>query len=408
MKKIVIIGAGISGLATAYYLQKLPCEITIIEKTDRVGGWIKTIEHEGFCFELGPRGFRPQDLTLALADEVGAKVVDANRAAHKRYLCDGQKLSPLSFGFLLKSGMATALLKEWFVKPTQAIDESISSFFSRRFNPKIVDRLIVPMTHGIFAQEPDRLSMRACFPALWRMEQEHGSLVRALFKKKRGPKRAALCSFMGGMQALPDALAHKLECPILFNEQIQKIDFSEKGATLELSSKKLEADHVIAAAPDPTLEKWLPEATSLSIVNIGFHTDCLPLNGFGYLNQQIGADGLLGVTFDSKIFPELNQSGQTRLCFMFQGTLTPEQAKSRSSKILQSILKVERPIDVLHVHHAKEAIFRYAPGHLQQLQQLEASLPSALTLTGARYYGVGVNDCIARAKSLASTLLHNK
>ncbi len=248
MKKVVIIGAGISGLAAGWYHKQKGDDVTIVEKSDRCGGWINSCQENGFHFEQGPRGFRPigkGKRTLALVKELGLEkeLVASDKLARKRYVVVNGKLRPFSLGLLLSTGLIGALLRDRFAKPSKADDETIADFCTRRFNVKLTRRLVDPLVKGVFGGDAEKLSMRSCFPAAWAAEKK-GSVVKQLRQKKEKPP-ASLYTFKDGMETLPKQLAERLEGNILLNTAALKIE--EGGVVLE--NRTLEADQIIAAVP---------------------------------------------------------------------------------------------------------------------------------------------------------------
>ncbi|MCH9704332.1 MAG: protoporphyrinogen oxidase, partial [Chlamydiae bacterium] len=269
-----IIGAGISGLSFAYYLRHL--KPTIYEKSSRAGGWIRTVEQDGFLFELGPRGFRPHADTLQLCKELGLKPLACSADAKKRFVLQGDQLKPFSAWMLLKNG----LLRDLFAKPSQRSDESVADFFQRHFGSAFVTNLVDPMVKGIYAGNAQNLSVKNCFPSLWEIDQKRGRLLQ-----KPPRSKVALYSFEKGMEELPKALAKRVQI--------------EYGQTAE----------GIYACPT----EGAPPYLSLTTVSMGWHRP-LPKRGFGFLVPSKEKRPFLGMTWDSNVFP--GQKGEGRLCVM--------------------------------------------------------------------------------------------
>ncbi|HSX12581.1 MAG TPA: protoporphyrinogen oxidase, partial [Rhabdochlamydiaceae bacterium] len=215
-KRIIILGAGISGLSCAWYLSKLSplCEFVVLEKTEKCGGYLQSEKKEGFLFEKGPRTFKTSRSSelLELAKELGIqdKQIFSSIEAEKRYLCLNNKLHkfprPLfSFSFL----------KEWFVSSKAQEEETIYDFAVRRFNKKIADRFFDPLAIGVYAGDARNLSINSCFPYFKMLEKKYGSVTKGFLKAKT--KDRSLFSFTGGMQTLTDALHDKLKDHLHFN-----------------------------------------------------------------------------------------------------------------------------------------------------------------------------------------------
>ncbi len=303
--KVLILGGGITGLSAAWALQKQhpTAAITLLEKADRLGGWIRTSTDGGFFFEKGPRTFQKHRSPhlLALIEELGLETIRSNPAAQKRYILHKGKLrTPTSFLPLF----LPYLIREFFIAPSKREDESIYDFAARRFSPKIAETLFDPLTLGIYAGDIRKLSIRACFPALRRWEQEQGSVVKGFFAASK--KSGGLFTLKGGMETLIHALAERLCMEVVFNCSVEATSVHEVRA----GGKTWMADLVINALPLP-----LP-ARSLWVVNLAFEGDVLPKKGFGYLVPTQEKESVLGVVFDSAIFPEQNRGQETRLTAM--------------------------------------------------------------------------------------------
>lgn len=201
-RQVIILGAGVSGLSCAWSLKKKygsSIQITILEKSSRVGGWIQTIRSNGFLFEQGPHSYRSKGTgyhTLQLIEELGLqdKVIEADSSARFRYLYLNQKLEKLPHNLMsfltspLTKGVIPALLSD-FLRPKRAhSDESIYDYFARHLTPSLAETFVDPMISGIYAGDMRKLSLQACFPKLHNKEQEYGSLLRGLlFSSKDTP-----------------------------------------------------------------------------------------------------------------------------------------------------------------------------------------------------------------------------
>lgn len=207
MKKAIIIGGGISGLSTAWLLRAKAqaagkeLDITLLEKETRVGGKIRSIHEEGYICEWGPNGFldsKPQTLDLCRAIGVEADLHRSNDNARKRFIFSGGELHRLPEGgpSFLKSRLISwpgklrlALEPTPFIAPAPAgVDESLADFGRRRLGKEALDKLIAPMVSGIFAGDPETMSLVSCFPRIAELEREYGGLIRAMImlaKKKK-------------------------------------------------------------------------------------------------------------------------------------------------------------------------------------------------------------------------------
>lgn len=373
MKKVVVIGAGISGLTFAYTLYKHAkgaVSITLIEKSARVGGWIQTVEKEGFKFERGPRGFlesRKGKSTLALALELGLQDELIRAPTPRRYLLLHQKLQPLTLFYLLRSGFFTACLKERNVAFKEG-EESIGEFFTRRFGTKVTETLIDPLIKGIHGGSLWDLSMNSAWPLVKHWEMAYGSVVKGFCKEKQ---RGQLLTFKRGMQTLPEALYNFLK---------DKID-------IRFSTEKVpEADHVISSLPPPGVKHL-----TLTTVNLGWKNKVFHKKGFGYLIPSCENESVLGVTFDSEMF---GREKSTRLCVMLAGS--PPQALEIAQDALKRHLGITAAPNSIDIHVAHNAIPQYQLGHAEKIRPYNTPF-----FIGNCFEGAGVNDCIERAQKCA-------
>lgn len=447
---VVVIGSGISGLALGWFLKshfKDSITLSILEKSSRVGGWIRSNRKDGFLFEEGPRSCRSAGnglATLQLIEELGlqSEVLPASSHARKRYLyCDGtlQSLPNHLLTFLcspLTRGVVPALMKEWLIAPSKEDDESIYQFISRRLNPNIANCLIDPMVNGIYAGNIHHLSMRSCFPEMYRWEQQEGSLckgiLRQMFKGSSG--LPSIFTLRSGMETLVSKLFEKLKDHIHLNCEATSLLQNSSQMTINLKTagqegaSKITADRVFIALPSHAAVRLFLRSHSdiasltqqfttagVAVVNVGWKKNVLKNQGFGYLVPSYEKEDILGVVWDSSAFPGQNSySEETRLTVMLGGSHRPDILLQSEHEIAESALKalkkhmdIEIPPDAIHVSRIQNAIPQYLVGHHKKLSELESLISkhfdSRVVLAGSSWYGVAVNDCIAKAKELVSS-----
>ncbi|HEY7696839.1 MAG TPA: protoporphyrinogen oxidase, partial [Vicinamibacteria bacterium] len=229
MKRVVVIGGGISGTAAAFTAKKrarqlgMDLDVVLLEKEAEIGGKALSLEEDGWLFETGPLGYlNNEPIVDELAREAGLEdeLVRAGEARHHRYVvARGKprevKTNPFGFaaaGILSFSGLLRVAREPFVPGRHDEGDESVWDFAARRLGPEFADRLIHPMVLGIFAGDAKRLSLPSSFPIMAELEREHGSLIRAQFaraRRKKGPRGSVLSSFREGMQSLPRALASR-------------------------------------------------------------------------------------------------------------------------------------------------------------------------------------------------------
>lgn len=409
MKHFVILGAGLSGLATAWFIRKRnpSCQVTLLEKSDRVGGWIQTVKKGGHLFELGPRGFRPKGLgvlTKELCLELGLdkEWVFASTDAKKRYLLLEGKLQSLSPWMLCKKIGLRGLINDLKHPAGEEEDETIDSFFSRHFHPSFMKDIVSPCLQGIFGGDCKHLSIKSCLPLIYQWQTKKGSLLKAIWNQKRSSE-PPLISFEKGMETLPLKLAEGLT--IHFNVQIQKIE-EKKVVT---SSGTIEGDHMICTLPLPSLSECLPSAyavlhplpfVSLTTVSLSFSVPVLRKSGFGYLVACEKEKGLLGMTFDSAVFPQQNRGAETRLCALLRGIFSEKEALLVTKEALSKHLKIKESPEHVWIQNSSYAVPQFPVGFQKRLRSLSPSL----AFVGQSYGAIGVNGCIHQAHLVAQKL----
>jgi oxygen-dependent protoporphyrinogen oxidase len=449
-KHVVILGAGISGLSTAWFLKKKlgsSIQLTLLEESHQSGGWIQTIQSEDFLFETGPRSCRTRGTgleTLQLIEELGLhnQIIGADPSANIRFLYYQQKLqsfpsSVFQFPFhpLLK-GWKQAVWRDWQTSPSLKEDESIEEFCIRHFGKEWCDRLIDPFVSGIYAGDAKKLSVKSCFPQFWNWDQQHGSLIRGMWnQKKEGATqtpfvahwaRQPIFSFKSGMSCLIRALENQLEGDIHFSQPAKNLKMDSDGITIELNNKKLlQADYLISTIPalklaslfqtpqkDISAQLQKMESTTVMVINLGYRESILKKAGFGYLIPFQEKESILGCVWDSVVFPSQNCSQQTRLTVMMGGAQHPFVIEDKQKSVelaltaLEKHLNLKKKPDVIHVTLARQAIPQYVVGHHQMLNQISQLLSAYphLAISGHSFDGVSINDRILQARLLSNKL----
>jgi oxygen-dependent protoporphyrinogen oxidase len=418
-KTIIILGGGISGLTVAYDLSRHQdrFQIRLIEKSDRLGGWIDTDTSTGFCFERGPRLFRGSKSPhfLQLVEEIGlsSEMIESAKNGRSRHLWMDGRLRRMP---IVSWGLVRGLIKEWRASPAEkGGDESVWDFACRRFNPVVAQQMFDPLVVGIYGGDAKKVSVRACFPAYKAMEEQHGSILKGLLKRERftGP---FMFGFQGGMRSVVQRLQERVSIPLHLEEEVQAI--MSNGDTFEVKTSKAvyEADYLFSALPAPVIGKLLvPELADLSmegvvIVNLGYRKNVLKKKGFGYLVASKAEEDVLGVIFDSNLFPQHNTGPEeTRLTVKLKNLhVSDRDARALALKGIARHLGITAVPDVSMVFRAPRVFPQFLIGHQSRMQALEIELARRmphLKLVGNYLDGVGVSDCIARARSVAASFL---
>ncbi|GBD98305.1 protoporphyrinogen oxidase [bacterium BMS3Abin07] len=448
--KIVIIGGGISGLSIAYFLlRKEPgLEVEVYESSGRAGGKIWTDRADGFLCESGVNGFldnRP--MTLKLAGDLGLDPLKSNDDSRERYVFSGNKLhlipeSPLAFfssGFLSLKGRLR-ILYEPFAGKGSGKDETLESFAVRRLGREAYEKLIDPMASGIYAGDSTALSLKSCFPRIYELEQDYGSLIRAMFRlrkeaRKTGKKVSAgpggvLTSFYNGMQVIIDSLKNSIGNRLRLGKEVLSIDRRDDGYTLHTGDgKETGADLIVLAVPAYSAAKILRDFNgrlsqilsgitypSVAVVCMGFLMESIPhsLNGFGFLIPARERRKILGTLWDSSIFPNRAPDGHVLLRTMIGGARASSLAMQEDNKIvdnimgeLGTIMGIKSDPDFIKIYRHELAIPQYHLGHQEILREVDAMVSTCrgLYLTGNAYRGIGMNDCIENSYNLCNRIL---
>jgi oxygen-dependent protoporphyrinogen oxidase len=455
MQRVVIVGAGISGLALAYRLQQAAPQIetTVLEERARPGGNIWTEELQGFRVEFGPNGFldtKPSTLQLCRDLGLADRLVPSSDAARRnRYVFVGGKLHalPSSPVGLAASGVLSwrgkwGLLAETLRRPRRLDhDESIHSFIARRGGREVADTLGKAFVTGIFAGDPKLLSVRACLPRLVALEQEHGSVIRGFLARARqrrkqaadaggpAPRPSAMWSFREGLRLLVETLAEQLQRPPLLGVPIRRLSRGEQGWQVCAEGKESwSADALVLTCPAYRQAALLAEVdceladlvhgiayNRVAVVALGYRVADLPkpLNGFGFLTPQSDQLDLLGAQWCSSIYPDRAPEGMVLLRAMCGGWNRPEVPGWDDERLLAAVraglrqtMRITAPPVFHHIVRWDRAIPQYLLGHLERVARIEklSAGHQGLFLAGNAYRGVAMNDCTEQAEILAGRI----
>lgn len=455
MKRALVIGGGISGLAAAFYLRRkaqaagIALDVKVLEKEERPGGKIWSIKDQGYLCEWGPNGFldsKPQTLELCADLGISGQLLRSNDNARKRYIfSDGQlhrlpESGPSFFASKLISwpGKMRLAMEPFAPGRQSGVDETLAAFGRRRLGNEALQKLISPMVSGIFAGDPETMSLKSCFPRIAELESEYGGLVKAmvLLARKKRRERAEgkvvssasgpggiLTSFREGIEELTAALAENLGADLVATGQ-QVLEVNQGQSVpyrVRTASGELEADLVVVAAPSfaaagmlrsvrsqvaDVLEE-IPYA-SMTIVCFGYEKERLGhnLDGFGYLIPKAEGMSTLGTLWDSSIFENRAPEGHVLLRSMLGGACFPEYVElpdeevvTRVQQDLRTTMGIKELPEFTRVFRHEKAIPQYTVGHATRLNALDDDLSSlpGLLLAGNSYRGVSLNDCISSA-----------
>lgn len=445
--KILVLGAGISGLSTAFWLDNDGFDLTVLEAKNEPGGSMETRRKDGFLIDYGPNsGLETTPLIGKIVEQVGLKneMIYASETANKRYILKNNQLHalPTSPAAFLKTGLFSPkaklrLLAEPFIGTSEdGYYQSISEFVKRRLGQEFLDYAINPFVAGVFAGNPDRLSVQSAFPKLYRLEELYGGLFKGLIlgareRKKRdetSKQHARLFSFRNGMQDLPKAIAVKLGQKVKYNCRVENITkIKDKFSVLYHyggSSEEHISDIVLSSVPaytaasifrdfDMALSKHLTEIyyPPVKVLYLGFKKDAVgqPLDGFGFLIPEKEKKSFLGAIFSSTIFPYRAEENLAAFTLFIGGARSPELLESENPEVVHRVLTEFKKIMKIDVKENPTfieerlwpmAIPQYTLGYIEHeryFEKFELDHPG-LFLGGNYRGGISVGDCIKNSE----------
>ena len=344
-KSVIIIGAGISGLTVAYFLKKNGFDVTLLEADSEVGGTMKTEIVDGYLIETGPNSALETNPHIKeIVDGVGIanEMVYANERANKRYILKDGTLHamPMSPPAFLKTKLLSAKGKlrvagELFQGKAYA-EESVAQFVERRLGKEFLDYFINPFVAGVFAGNPEMLSVCSAFPKLYALEEKYGGLIRGMIRGRKERKQKAksgeqskesakMFSFKNGMQTLPNAIAKFLGEDIFLNAKVEHVIPMRDGNkcmftvsyTHEGKLQQVQSHNVVFAIPayqlaeiirsiDPEMSKTLSAIYYPPVAEVffGFKKEQIEreLDGFGFLIPEKEKRNILGTIWSSSLF----------------------------------------------------------------------------------------------------------
>ncbi len=461
---VIIIGGGIAGLATAYYLQQQPDPptYTLIERAPRLGGKIVTNTADGFVIEGGPDSFISQKpWAYQLCRELGLedRLVGTNDARRKTYVVHKGGLKPLPDGVMLivptkltpfaLSPLISPLGKlrmglDLFIPPKKDdSDESLADFITRRLGREALDKIAEPLMAGIYVADPFRLSLKSAFPRFIAMEQKYGSLIKGMLAHKkaraaqkngaRKPKLPLFMTLRGGLTELVDALTAQLSGEILTGQAVTGIEYAPADSApwqaRLAKGQTRRARAVIMAIPAPAAAELLAPHSphlaqklrqirylSTATVTLAFKRNEFghPLDGFGFVVPKSENRRLMACTWLTTKFNHRAPEDHVLLRVFVGGYKNEELTDLADEELLNLVQEELRDLMGVRTQPTRVEIYRwpkgnaqYDVGHLERVAEIEElaqeTLPG-LYFTGSAFRGVGLPDCIRQGKETAERL----
>lgn len=459
-KKVVIVGGGITGLTSAFYLNRainqyqLPIELTLIDANHRLGGKIQTEYKDGFVIEKGPDSFLGRKPSAKqLVQDVGLGHDLVRNTAGKRHIVVKDQMYPMpdgaiigiptKFGPFLKTGLFSVQGKVRaacdYVLPRSKVegDQSIGSFIRRRLGDEVAENLVEPLLSGIYIGDMDQLSLLSTFPQFYEAEQEHRSLIRGLKKMSQAASEGTLTSknqgvfltLKNGLQSLVEAIETQLmDVTILKGVSVKELN-KVKNAHYELSlndDESLQADGVILALPHAMMAELMPAkkylrdytdmpATTVATVVTAFKEDAVNLaDGVGFVVSRHSDYTITACTWTHKKWPHTTPKGMALLrCYV--GRIGEETVVDLSDTEIEEIvledlkqtLNITAKPEFSIVTRWMKAFPQYNVGHHRRMNEMHESLSKDMPgvfVTGSSCDGLGLPDCITQGKMAAEKM----
>ena len=469
-RRVFVVGGGIAGLAAAHRLielrkdKALDLEVTLLDSSPRLGGVIATERVGDFLVEGGPDSFiTEKSWALRLCERLGlaSRLVGTQSAYQKIYVVHQGKLQVLPEGFFLlaptrfwpfvrtplfslsgKLRMAAEIL---LPRGETVGDESLGSFVRRRFGVEALERVAQPLIGGIYASDPDQLSLAATMPRFKEMERRRRSVTLAMvFDQQRraqrpesgsGARWSLFVTLAQGMHELVDTVADRLTAASFqLSTPVERLTRHENGKLWVISTAtgaSLEADGVVVATPafkaGDILEPIAPGAAdelkrisyaSTATVSLAYRKEAFPcpLDSFGFVVPAMEQRKIMACTFSSLKYPHRAPEGHVLLRAFVGGSLQPELFHDDDATMeknvrdeLSSLLGVKAQPLFSRIWRYPNSMPQYHVGHQKRIGKIEAAIEAlpGLALAGSAYHGVGISDCIHTGEEAAEKVMNH-
>lgn len=452
-RRVLVLGAGITGLSAAYEIaeksrrERRPVEVTLLEASPRIGGKIVTETRDGLVIEGGPDSFltlKPEAMELIKELGLEGEVVKANPSKRTLWIYLNGKLETIPAGtgllptrfwpFLTTSlfsrhAKIRMALEPWIPPLEGEEDETLASFMRRRLGPEALERLVGPMLSGIYAGDPEKMSLQSTFPQLKEMERR-GGLMRALWKVGGALSESPFATLRGGLSRLTETLALRLPGGTV-RTGTAVLSLAREGGRWKArtASGVVEADAVVSALPAPQFAQVIEDEdlelacvlreipfASTASVSLAYDAGSFPkLDGWGFLAPRVEGKFLAGATYTSVKFPH-RAPEELALIRCFVGGAGREEAAEGDDQNAARVARHELK-DILRLgelHPKVTRVFRwpkgcpqYTVGHGLRLERLKSCLRDhpGLYLAGSSYDGIGLPDCIRSGRAAGAKAL---
>jgi len=450
MPRVVIVGGGISGLSTAYYLAKAGVGSTILESRPRLGGVIQTEHVDGCTIEAGPDSFisaKPAAMELIRELGLAGEVIGSNDRLRKTYVRKNGRLMPLPDGLMMMVPtkilpLLTTGLLSWSTKLRMGMelfhapkpkpgDESVAEFIEEHYGAEAVDYLAEPLLAGIYGGSPREMSVTSVLPRFVELANRYGSLTRGVLAERAKAKSNATLAplfrtLKGGLGQMIDAIIAAIRGKLEVRQcRAQTVERSGAGFRVKMDGDWLEADRLVVACEAHSASALLPGVdarlaellgtvpySSSMTVALGFDAADFrpPPEGHGFLVPKKERRRLLGCTWVGTKFPyRVPEDKIVARCFLGgmedAGVLaeSDDAILATVTSELREIAGVTAPPRFTRVFRWPRSMAQYPVGHPQRLAEMEArtrAIPG-LCLAGNAYQGIGIPDCIRMGRQAA-------
>lgn len=419
MKKVVIVGGGITGLAAAYEFHKSGWPVTVVER-DHVGGVIRTERHGNLLIEGGPDSFIVQKpAAKELCEELGLKDRLIPTKSRKVHVWSEGRLHEMPEGLFLtvptkiKPFLKSGLISTWgkmrmgldLVLPRgpEVEDESIGSFVRRRLGQEALEKLAEPIMAGIYVASADELSLRSTFPRFAEMEREHRSLIKALRKIPPSGNLSPFLTLKGGLSELVDALVAAMPSVTFVTGEVKGV----AAGKVRLAEGDLEADHVILAIAATAARRLWPELPEVKYVTTSTvsmsYNKFADLQGTGFVIPRREKRKILACTWTSNKFEGRAPDDKLLVRCFIKGDVEEPEAMARWE--MREMLNAPAEPLFSKVFTWRERNPIYEVGHERKIREAEEKLPPWLHLAGSGFHGAGLPDCIKDGRAVAKKIV---
>lgn len=452
---IAILGAGITALAAALRLQQRGIDFIILEKSDRCGGKIQTVQKDGYTMEMGPNTVLINNKEikdfLEQLNLLSETIQPDSEAVKRRLVLKNNSIEeiPTSFKSAWQSKLFNfrtfrSVVAEIFKKPSpKSASESLADFSRRRFGKQIYEDFVTPFVSGIYAGDPEKMSINYTLAILKEAEEKYGSVLKGMPKIMKQKKldqadwqlpKQKIFSFHNGLSEMVEAVTKKLGKKIEYNIDIQRISKSSDGYTIQYKKNgkatDLAVDKVISTLPafalsetidfDPALSNQLKQIKYVPAVvtHIGIDKKnwLLPKKAFGLLSRKAEEVPFLGILFNSNFFPHQSKTDKMLLTVISGGYKNLEMIEKDDETIVEEIslslkklglIKGDKgDIEMSHVYRWNRGIPQYEIGYEKVEAEIDRFLEEnpSFFIGGNYFKGISVSDCISNGYKLADQI----